>query len=239
MRIAIDLHIHSVLSPCAGSDMTPNNIVNMSILKQLDAIAITDHNSCNNVEAVMKLADKRLIVLPGMEVQTREEVHVLCYFPTLDKLQDFDKVISNNLPHISNVAEIFGYQYIMNECDEIVGTREQMLLSSVDLSINSLVDEVRSRGGVAVPAHIHRPSYSIISQLGFIPIDLGFGMLEVSQDEINLASGYLQMPCFYSSDAHRLEEILERESYLNIKELTIEAILDTLRGGVNSCKEER
>lgn len=72
MKIAVDLHIHSALSPCADDDMTPNNIVNMAVLKGLDAIAVTDHNSCDNVEAVVKAAGKRILVLPGMEVQSRE-----------------------------------------------------------------------------------------------------------------------------------------------------------------------
>ena len=93
MMIAVDLHIHTALSPCADDDMTPNNIVNMALIKGLDAIAITDHNSCDNVEAVIKVAGDRLLVVPGMEVQTREEVHLLCYFDDLDKLIHFDGII--------------------------------------------------------------------------------------------------------------------------------------------------
>ena len=57
MKVYYDLHIHSALSPCAEVEMTPNNIVNMSLLKGLDMIAVTDHNSCGNIRAVMEVAE--------------------------------------------------------------------------------------------------------------------------------------------------------------------------------------
>ena len=123
MNIAVDLHIHSALSPCADDDMTPNNIVNMAILKKLDAIAVTDHNSCDNAEAIVKLAGSQLIVVPGMEVETKEEVHVLCYFEDVDKLLDFGELIRTKLPSVANIPQIFGNQLIIDENDQIIGER--------------------------------------------------------------------------------------------------------------------
>jgi len=231
MRIAVDLHIHSVLSPCADSDMTPNNIVNMALLKGLDAIAITDHNSCDNVGAAMKVAGDRLIIVPGMEVQTREEVHLLCYFSNMDKLLAFDELIRRSFPGIPNNPELFGKQQIMNELDEIIGERSEMLISSIDMSIDEVVEEVRRNSGIVVPAHVNRSSYSIISQLGFIPPELGFRMLEISQNSIDyLAPEYLKMPYFYSSDAHSLGQILERECFITVDNLSTTGILKFLRG---------
>ena len=85
-----DLHIHSVLSPCGDDDMTPCNIVGMSKLLGLDVIAITDHNSTGNAEAVMKCGQAMgLTVVPGMELETREEVHVLMLFEDLSKANEF------------------------------------------------------------------------------------------------------------------------------------------------------
>ena len=99
MKAYYDLHIHSALSPCGDEDMTPNNIVNMSLLKGLDVIAVTDHNSCGNVRAVMEVAGDRLLVIPGLEVETAEEVHVLCYFPTLEQAEQLWEILkAHRLP---------------------------------------------------------------------------------------------------------------------------------------------
>ncbi len=228
MDIAVDLHIHSALSPCADDDMTPNNIVNMALIKGLDAIAITDHNSCRNVEAVIKVAASRLAVIPGMEVQSREEVHLLCYFNDLDKLQDFGALIRSRLPDMANVPQIFGRQLVIDERDEIIGEEEVMLISSVDLFIDEILHEVGIRDGVLIPAHIDRSSYSIISQLGFIPDSFKGHVLELSKACKGMAFDYPKERIIRSSDAHRLWEILEREVFLSVDSLSIMDILKTL-----------
>jgi len=228
MKIAVDLHIHSALSPCADDDMTPNNIVNMAMLKKLDAISVTDHNSCDNVQAIMKVANPKLVVVPGMEVQTKEEVHLLCYFENLDKLLDFEELIRSKLPDIANVPEVFGNQLIMDEKDRILGQRDQLLISSVDLSVEQVLDEVCKREGALVPAHIDRPSYSIISQLGFIPESLENGMLEISRRNSQYSNKFPEEKILYSSDAHHLGQILERESFLHVDKLSVLDIVYTL-----------
>jgi hypothetical protein len=230
MKIAVDLHIHSALSPCADDDMTPNNIVNMAVLKGLDAIAITDHNGCDNVDAVMKVADGRILVLPGMEVQTKEDVHLLCYFEDMNWLLDFDAYIRNFMPEVPNVPHIFGNQYIMDENDRIIGQREHLLLSSLDLSVEQIVQLVLQRGGVVVPAHIERPSYSIISQLGFIPPNLGFSVLEFSKFDTNYTMYSQGFKYIYSSDAHQLGQILEREMLIDVYDVSLAAVIQWLKG---------
>ena len=129
MKCFIDLHIHSCLSPCAEEDMTPNNIVNMSVLKGLDIIGVTDHNSAKNAAAVFE-AGKRagLVVVPGMELCTLEEVHLLCLFKNLEDVENFQDIVYGNLPPIKNREDIFGSQIIMNSRDEITG-QEEILLS--------------------------------------------------------------------------------------------------------------
>ncbi|MDR1703142.1 MAG: PHP domain-containing protein, partial [Clostridiales bacterium] len=127
-----DLHNHTALSPCAENDMTPNNIVNMAMLCELDAIAITDHNSAGNALAVIKAAEAigaPLIVVPGMEAESSEEVHTVCLFPDMDKLTAFNEWISAGMPKIKNKPGIFGEQYIMDENDEIVGEHKPLLLT--------------------------------------------------------------------------------------------------------------
>lgn len=243
MKIAVDLHIHTALSACAEDDMTPNNIVNMALLKGLDAISITDHNACDNVIYVAKVATDRLLILPGMELQTKEEVHLLCYFPSLEVLLDFDKFIRTRMMVKHPTVKMPGNQQIINENDEVIGKRMEFLIASVDVSIDTAVQEIRRRGGVAVPAHIDRTAYGILSQLGFIPKGLNFSSVEISKhfaantsfDERKLSDNLfpgmknqLKGLYYYSSDAHSLDQILEREMFLEVNELSISAILSKL-----------
>lgn len=225
-RLAVDLHIHTALSPCADDDMTPFNIVNMAWLKGLDAIAVTDHNAMDNVEAVMKAGEGKVLVIPGMEVQTREEVHLLAYFRTLLDALIFADTINSHLPGIPNNPEIFGHQWIMDAEDNIIGEREDMLLSSVDLSFDETVDLIRSCGGAAVPAHVDRDSFSVLSQLGFMPRHLSLTAAEVSRHGVNPLGDEWQV--LRSSDAHRLGDILEREFWIDAASADGDSILDWL-----------
>jgi predicted metal-dependent phosphoesterase TrpH len=136
MLYSIDLHIHSALSPCADDDMTPNNIVNMSVLKKLDIIAVTDHNSSRNCEAVMKCAcSKGILALPGMELETREEVHLLCLFPGLEQAKHFQDMVYSALPDMENREQVFGRQIVFDENDMAAGTEKRLLLAAANLSL--------------------------------------------------------------------------------------------------------
>lgn len=233
MRIAVDLHIHSVLSPCGDDEMTPNNIVNMAYIKGLDAIAVTDHNSCENVRAVMTLGlEKEIIVIPGMEVQSREEVHLLCYFADLDRAVDFQQVVYKNLDGINN-PDFFGRQMIMDENDRLTAESEKLLIGSTNLSVEQIISQVKEREGRVVPAHVDRRSYSIISNLGFIPPGLDIKTIEVSKggdvERLLREYGFLKKySIIRSSDAHRLEDIQEREFYLDADRMDISGIVNSL-----------
>ena len=130
MRLYYDLHIHSSLSPCGDNDMTPNNIVNMAKLNELDIIAITDHNSCKNCAAAIKVGNEvGVTVVPGMELTTSEDIHVVCLFPDLESAEAFDNYVCERLMKFPNEADIFGHQYIMDENDEIIDELDMLLLS--------------------------------------------------------------------------------------------------------------
>ncbi len=222
MKLAYDFHIHTALSPCGSNDMTPNNIVNMCILKGLDVIAITDHNTCGNVEAVMKVAKETdLIVIAGMEVETSEEIHVVCLFPTLAIAKIFEKVVFEKLPNIKNREDIFGEQLLLDEEDEVIGKQAQMLITATQMDLYTLVKEVSNLGGVAIPAHVDRTSYSIISNLGFVPPDLNIKSIEFSKNvtinDFLKKHSYLQKyHQIFSSDAHYLEDISEKNNFLTM-----------------------
>ncbi len=145
MTLTYDLHIHSCLSPCGDHDMTPGNIVGMSMLKGLDVIAVTDHNSCGNCEAAMKHGnDYGITVIPGMELTTREEVHVVCLFPDLSNAMAWDEFVYGQLMDIKNDEEVFGTQLLYNTEDEIIGKKDKLLINATNISFDHVYDFVIS-----------------------------------------------------------------------------------------------
>jgi PHP family Zn ribbon phosphoesterase len=235
MKAIVDLHIHSALSPCSDNDMTPNNIVNMAFLKGLDIIAVTDHNSTENCNAVVDCGKKRgVIVVPGMELETREEVHLVCLFPGVAEAYKMQNIVYNALPDIENREDIFGQQIVMDEEDNITGYLKRLLLTASSLSIDEAFMHVSSLGGVIIPAHVDRDSYSIISNLGIIPKTPKMKYLEVSKacdvEMFTQNNPYLKdFNIIKSSDAHTLGDLFERESSIELDELSIECLLYTLR----------
>ena len=234
MKYWVDLHIHSCLSPCAEDDMTPNNIVNMAVLKGLDIIAVTDHNSIENVEAVLKAGSNAgLVVVPGMELCTSEEIHLVVLFPDILRAKEFEAMVYDNITN-NNREDIFGTQIIMNSNDEEIGSEERMLSGACGLDTENAIKLVRKLNGVVIPAHVNREAYSMLNTLGAIPEEYAFHYLECSKscklDEfINENPELSAYPFIRSSDAHFLWDILETEVSLELEEKSIEALLNCLR----------
>ena len=235
MKLSYDLHIHSALSPCADNDMTPNNIVNMSIIKGLDVIAVTDHNSCANVEAVLKCASAQgLIVIPGMELETAEEIHVLCFFRDLESALCMQKIVYENLPDLKNNESIFGQQLVMDEDDNIILKEEKLLLTGCKLSINEVFDIVRNNlSGAVVPAHINRESNSLLSAFGLMPEDIDIHVIEWydrNKTKIENNDYFTKYKVLHSSDAHYLQDINESNYFMDIETCSanINSIIDYL-----------
>ena len=231
MKLYCDLHIHSCLSPCGDGLMTPNNIVGMAYIKQLDAIAVCDHNSAKNLPAVQEAADMMgVLLLPGMELTTREEAHMLCYFPDVESCCAFSDYVYCHLPDIANRPEFFREQQIMNGQDEEIAREEKLLISALDLSFEECEKQIHLHGGICVPAHINRGSNGVLNALGFLPMGGKYDALEVSpsakQPDMDLGAYRI----LRSSDAHYLENILEREFFLETREKSVGALMDAIRG---------
>lgn len=170
MIIKADLHMHTCLSPCGDDDMTPYNAVNLAKLLGYDMIAVTDHNSCLNCPAAVRAGEAAgLVVVPGMELCTAEEIHNVCLFPSLDAAKEFSDFVYDKMPDIINRPEIFGEQIITDEKDNIIGYEKRLLTVASDITEGETVKAVSSYGGVCFPAHIDRSSYSILSVLGTFP----------------------------------------------------------------------
>lgn len=226
MKLYYDLHIHSALSPCGDMDMTPNNIVNMSLLKGLDVIAVTDHNSCGNIRAVIEAAAGRLLVIPGMEVETSEEVHVLCYFSTVEQAEKMGRIVREHMRPIRNHPDIFGRQCYLNANDDIIGEEELLLISATTLSIYEVAETAAACGGVAVPAHIDRTSNSVLANLGFFPPDLNVQAVEITKQGLAaLREDYRSFHVITDSDAHYLGDIAEPEFTVDVSNKNAKEIL--------------
>ena len=227
MKVAVDLHMHSCLSPCGDMDMTPNNIVNMCKLKGLDMIAVTDHNTAGQLPPIKLIADALGIgLLPGIELTTAEDAHMLAYFRTVDEALAFSEEIYAHLPSIKNKPDLFGVQAYMNDDDEIVCEEPKLLISALDLSVNELFRRVTELGGLAIPAHINRGANGILQALGFLPPDIPFPALEVSIGLPLPHKGIPDVKQLHSSDAHYLENIFERVEFLDLNAPTPNAFFD-------------
>ncbi|MCF2682617.1 PHP domain-containing protein [Faecalicatena contorta] len=229
-----DLHLHSCLSPCGDDDMTPANIVGMAAVKGLDVIALTDHNSCKNCPAAMKHGEEYgVTVIPGMELTTSEEVHVVCLFPELNDALDFDQYVYERILPIKNKKNIFGEQQIMNELDQVIEVEERLLISATSISFDEVFDLVKSYHGIAYPAHIDKSTTSLLSNLGFVPPDSSFTCAEITTyDHLHQIQKehpyFLRCNIISSSDAHYLQDIHEPNYQLYARSRQIPDILDSL-----------
>jgi PHP family Zn ribbon phosphoesterase len=218
-----ELHVHTVLSPCADVEMIPPLIVQEALQKHIRIIAITDHNATANIGAVQKAAEGTgLVVLPGMEVQTREEVHALCLFDTIEQAEQWQAQVSSALPFLQNDPDHFGEQFVVDETGEFIRRETQLLLTSTNLSFDDAWKQVNALGGLFIPAHVDRQAFGLLANLGFVPPHIAVEALEVSRHlRPDLAirkypqiAGY---PLIQSGDVHRLEE------YLGVNHFILEA----------------
>ncbi|AKL95079.1 PHP domain-containing protein [Clostridium aceticum] len=236
--VTVDLHIHSGLSPCADNDMTPNNIIRMAQLKGIEAVAITDHNCTKNLASFIKVGeDNNIICIPGVEITTKEEVHLTVLFQSLIEAEEFQTILDDTLPRVKNDTRLFGNQYIYDEKDNIVEEYSTLLINALSLPLKEAVSEIRKLKGIPIPAHIDRNSFSILSNLGFIDSELGFKVVEVTQNcnfsELKKLHPYLKnYKKIISSDAHDLGEILEGGFFLKTQDKSIQEIFKILKGEV-------
>ena len=234
MKYYYDLHIHSCLSPCGDMDMTPNNLVNMAKLLGLDIIALTDHNTSLNCEAAIKVGEEvGVLVIPGMELTTSEDIHAVCLFASPEDALAFSDYVDSNRIKIRNKPDIYGRQVIMDENDEEKGEIEHLLLPASFIGISEAYSKAREFGGICYPAHIDRDSLSILSVLGEIDPACGFTTAELADitklDDLKKQHPILEsMNIITCSDAHYLENMREAQNTLDLSELTREAVIEAL-----------
>ena len=235
IKIKYDFHIHSCLSPCGDNDMTPENLVNMAKLCGDQVIALTDHNSCLNCPAALKAGKSiGLTVIPGMELTTSEEIHVVCLFEYIKNALEFSEFVYSHLPTVHNNPSIFGDQLIMNENDEVQGTVDKLLINATSISIMQIVSLMEKFGGFCFPAHIDRNSYSILSNLGYFPDDCGFVAAEISKkcDLEMLKQSHSEINGLHilrDSDSHSLDWLDFENETIDCNALSFQDIVDSIK----------
>ena len=211
-RFKADLHIHTCLSPCADWNMSPQKIIRQSLDNGLDMIAICDHNSSENAEAVMRLGKTMGIqVLPGMEICSREEVHILALFADIEPAIAMQEYIYAHLSG-ENQPKVFGYQVVADENDEVIKENSKLLIGATQLGLDEIAAKISAIGGKSIASHVDRPAFGLIGQLGFIPKPVLLDGVEVSfrvplSDARRLIPQINDLPCVTSSDAHFLDDI--------------------------------
>lgn len=225
--IRAELHMHTCLSPCGELEMTPMAIVRTCLEKEIHCIAICDHNSAENVEGVTKAAEgTNLTVLPGMEVTSAEEVHVLAILDEKESALILQEEVYKHLLPGENDDDLFGMQVVANELDEVEKITHKLFIGATTISLDTLVDIIHGLRGLAIASHIDRESFSIVGQLGMIPDGLPLDALEVSptgdvREIRDRCIGAERFPLITSSDAHRLNEIGKACTTFRLAEPTV------------------
>jgi 3',5'-nucleoside bisphosphate phosphatase len=237
-----ELHVHTVLSPCAQVEMIPPLIIRSALEHHINLIAITDHNHTANIAAVQKAAaGTELVVLPGMEIQTREEVHVLCLFDTLEQAYDFQAFVDQKLPSIDNNADFFGEQFIVDETGDFLSNENRLLINSVDASFEQIYTQVAGIGGLFIPAHINRKTFGLIANLGLVPTGVEVEALEISRhiqpdDALRKFPQIKGYPLIQNGDVHGLDEFLGATEFTMERPSIAEIRLALKKINGRSCK---
>jgi 3',5'-nucleoside bisphosphate phosphatase len=232
-----DLHIHTKLSPCGSEEMTPLGIVETARKVGLDIIAICDHNSCRNASAVMEAAiSVSVVVIPGIELETAERIHIVGLFPEIACAMQVSEAVRQNLPNADEAyTNRIGVQILLSRDDRPCGTEEKALASPSKFDLRSAVRLIQENGGLAIAAHVERPSFSVYSQLGDVPRDVPFNALEVSpvnSRPVGLREKFARYgyPLIGSSDSHYLSELGRARSRFSLEQPSFEEICLALRG---------
>ncbi len=212
MEVKADLHIHTALSPCAAREMTPPAIVEAAVRCGLAMIAVCDHNSAGNAAATQEAAGKSLVVIAGMEIMSAEEAHVVGLFPDALSACAAGAEVAATLPVLKSRRRRAGQteQRLMDFAGRVIGIESKLLAVASRFRLSETVQLIHRHGGLAIAAHVNRPSFSVISQLGLFPDDAGFDAVEIFESPLFPTvpkPATYGLPALRSSDSHDLAQV--------------------------------
>lgn len=242
-----DLHIHTVLSACAELSMGPKDIVRKALEANLDMIAVTDHNSAENVSAVLQAAaSTNLTVIPGMEVYSRDEAHIVCLFESIGDVLAFQSVIYSALPEGEYDSSMFGEQIICDADEHVLGENSKLLFLPVNLNVDQIADYIVEFNGIMIPAHVDRRSHSLLRVLSFMPNNLPIYAMEIahSYERASQAFSILKTDKYSiirSSDAHDIDQLGKKYTWFQLERPSFSEIQKALRqqGGRKTALDEK
>ncbi len=222
MKVYYDIHIHSILSACADELQTPNNILNMCMLKELNMISICDHNCAKQWKTLDMLRESYdFFMLYGMEITVKEGFHVLAYFEKYDELMKLDEIIDECLDKTIIPPD---KQIICDEYDEPLQEIPYWTNQKIKYSFKEVIDVVKANNGIIIPAHIDRRNSGILdfySDFSIFDVD-GIEVYDLSiindlYDKYPYLKNY---KVINNSDAHSMELIHEKEQYMDLDDLS-------------------
>lgn len=202
-------HNHTVLSPCADITMTSKIYKNLLIKNNINWIAITDHNSTRNIKPFVNyFKNTDIKIIPGIEVQSIEEIHIIILFKDILDSEKFGNFIEDSLVIKKYDPEKFGYQICVNDEGDFEFILETPYLgSSSKYSIDKIVKKAKENETIVFPAHIFR-AFGLITQLGLPPKDINFDAVEVKRkEEIVLANKLGYDKFIFGNDSHTSDEL--------------------------------
>lgn len=246
-RVAVDLHVHTCLSPCADLEMTPARIVGRAVELGIGLMAVSDHNSARNAGVAVELGQRAgITVLPAMEITTAEEAHVLGIFPGMAEALSMQERVYASLPvgpevvlHDAGHDGGHRWQVVVNALDEVLDFERVMLLGATDMDLGAVVAEIKARGGLAIASHLDRGAFSVMSQMGFVPGDVIFDAVEVI-DEVLARTGLMFHPgmtMVRSSDAHHIQDFGRRRTVCRMAGASFEELSLALMGAEGRAVE--
>lgn len=211
--VAVDLHIHTALSPCGDESMRPGEVLLSAERRGIAVVGIVDHCTARNAKAFLDASaafDVRVLV--GLEVESAEGVHILALFDSLDAATDMDRLVADHLPDLRNRPDVLGDQQLLDAWGHVIGTDDRLLVTATDLTIEQIARHTADRRGLSIPAHVDRSLNGLFRVLGMVPPGLRVPAFEVSAsttpDKARERWPQLAEICLLtSSDAHVPEDI--------------------------------
>ncbi|MCX7985362.1 MAG: PHP domain-containing protein [Bacteroidales bacterium] len=235
LNVKADLHIHTVLSPCADTNMSPMAIVQKAFSKGLKIIGITDHNSTLQCRTVKQIADEfGIFTLMGAEITSKEEIHCLVYFDTFENLQNFQDFIDRNLPKIKYNPALHGIQAVLDTSNHVIDQLDYYLGVPLNVGFEEIEETAHALGGIFIPAHVDRIKFSLISQLGYVPENIKADALEIFNQtpliQFLRENGHVShFTILKNSDAHTLHSIGQYVSHFMLDKINFKEIKMALR----------
>lgn len=202
----------------------------------LDIIGVADHNTCENFPGVHDAAAGFPVVLPCIETQSAEDIHILCVFPDYGTAYAYKEWLWKRIRPIPNDVEHFGYQIVVGADNEIVKEEEILLIQGAGYEVDQIVAKTKEVGGLAILAHVDRPAFSYPAALGPMPADYPADAFELSR-RLNCGEAqmwreqYPERTFIRSSDSHSLDTMSRANcTKMMLEEPTFEEIKKALRG---------